>query len=119
MTILVGYGGRSTYSIYARLLSQWLVKYLPSKPLMINKIMGGAGGMKAANYLFNVAPRDGSWIGAVGCGLATEPLVFGKRSRAKFDPMKCHYIGSLNTEVGLATAWHKTGIKTIADLRKI
>lgn len=118
MTILVGYGGRSTYSIYARLLSQWLVKYLPGKPLMINKIMGGAGGMKAANYLFNVAPKDGSWIGAVGRGLATEPLVFGKRSRAKFDPMKFRYIGSLNTEVGLATAWHKTGINSIADLRR-
>ena len=89
MTILVGYGGRSTYSIYARLLSQWLVKYLPGKPLMINKIMGAAGGMKAANYLFNVAPRDGSWIGEVVRGLVPETRVFGTRSRDSVIPRKC------------------------------
>ena len=73
MTLLVGYSGRSTHSIYVRLLSQHLGPDLPGKPLIINKLMGGVGGMKAADYLYNAAPRDASWIGAVGRGLAWLP----------------------------------------------
>lgn len=117
MTMLVGYGGHSTYGIYARALANHIVKHIPGSPTMIVQNKGGAGGMVAAGYLYNAAPQDGSWIGAVGRGLATEPLVFGPRSKAKFDPKGFHWLGSLNTEAGVAAMWHETGVKTIDDAR--
>jgi tripartite-type tricarboxylate transporter receptor subunit TctC len=74
--------------------------------------------MKAASYLFSAAPKDGTALGAIGRGVATEPLLFGKRSRLKFDPRKFVWLGSLNTEVSIASAWHTTGVKTMEDATK-
>jgi tripartite-type tricarboxylate transporter receptor subunit TctC len=117
MVMLVAYGGASTYGIYARALANHFVNHIPGKPTMIVQNKGGAGGMVAAGYLYNAAPQDGSWLGAVGRGLATEPVVFGPRSKAKFDPSGFHWLGSLNNEAGLAAMWHASGINSVEDAR--
>jgi tripartite-type tricarboxylate transporter receptor subunit TctC len=93
-------------------------RHVPGNPTMVSTVMAGSGSLKAASYLFNAAPKDGTTLGAIGRGIATAPLLFGKRARVKFDPREFNWLGSLNSEVSICAAWHTTGVKTIADARK-
>lgn len=115
VTIISGYGGGSTYTLYARALAHHMPRHLPGGPTIIVKTMTGSGSMRAASYLFTAAPKDGATLGALGRGVGSEPLIFGKRSRMKFDPLDFHWLGSLNSEVSVAAAWETTGIKTLDD----
>ena len=117
ITVISGYGAGSTYTLYARAVSNHIGRHLPGNPTVIVKSVTGGGGMRAAAFLFEAAPKDGSHIGAMGRGVATEPVVFGKRSRTKFDPRKFNWLGSLNSEVSIGAVWHTTGIKTLADAK--
>jgi tripartite-type tricarboxylate transporter receptor subunit TctC len=119
VTIIVGYPAGSAYVTYAQLVQRHLGKQLPGNPSTLVKFMPGAGSLIAANYLYEVAPKDGTTIGALGRGTATEPLMRGKQSKAKFDPRKFNWLASLNSEVAVGVAWHTSGIKTFEDvLRK-
>lgn len=115
VTVIVGYPAGSAYVTYAQLVQRHLGKQLPGNPATVIKFMPGAGSMIAANYLYEVAPKDGTVIGALGRGTATEPLMQGKQSKAKFDPQKFVWLASLNNEVAVGVTWHTTGVKTFAD----
>ena len=60
LTILVGYGAGGGYDIYARVIAQFLGKHIPGEPSVIVQNMPGAGGLKAARYMLDVAPKDGT-----------------------------------------------------------
>jgi tripartite-type tricarboxylate transporter receptor subunit TctC len=109
-----GIGGG--YDAYARLVSRHLSKFMPGNPVMIPKNMAGAGGVVAANYMYNVAPKDGSAIALFMAGAPFEPL-FGN-SQAKYDPVKFDWIMSLNHLVNIAIFWHSSSIHTPADFFK-
>ena len=66
LTVVVGYPAGSAYVTYAQLVQRHLGKQLPSNPTAITKLMPGAGSLIAANYLYEVAPKDGTVIGALG-----------------------------------------------------
>jgi tripartite-type tricarboxylate transporter receptor subunit TctC len=106
-----GIGGG--YDAYGRLVSRHLGRFMPGNPVMIPKNMTGAGGVVAANYLYNVAPKDGSAIALFMAGAPFEPL-FGN-TQAKFDPLKFNWIMSLNRLVNIAIFWHASPIRTPAD----
>ena len=118
MTLYSGYSPGSTYSVYARTMSRHLRRLIPGNPRIINKSMTGGGGIRLGNFLYNVAPKDGSVIAAIGRDLSTEPLLFGAKSKAKFDAREFTWLGSLNTEVSISAAWHTSGVKTLADAQK-
>src|SRR5690606_37039065 len=63
VTIVVGASESGAFSIYARVLAEVLPQYIPGKPNIIVKSMPGAGGTVMANYMYNVAPKDGLTIG--------------------------------------------------------
>jgi tripartite-type tricarboxylate transporter receptor subunit TctC len=116
ITIVVGFGSGGAYYMTGLLVSQHMPKYLPGKPKIIVKNMPGAGSIVATNYLANIAPKDGSVLGVIGAGTITEAM-FGN-SKAKYDPRKIGWIGSMSTGVNLCTVWATTGVKTIADAQK-
>src|SRR3954447_7073180 len=74
LRILVGYGPGTGYDVYARLLSRHLAKHMPGQPAIIIQNMPGAASLTMLNYLYNVAPRDGTAIGLPARGLFIEPL---------------------------------------------
>ncbi|MDH3239461.1 MAG: hypothetical protein OEO83_02225 [Alphaproteobacteria bacterium] len=115
LTLIVGYPAGSAYVTYAQLAQRHIARFLPGKPKVTIKFMPGAGSLIAANYLADVAPKDGTTIATLGRGTAVEPLFRGDKSRAKFDPRKLVWLGSLNSEVSLLVAWHNTGIETFDD----
>ena len=89
------------YDAYSRLLARHMGRHIPGSPTMVVQNMPGAGGMVAANHLFNVAPRDGTAIAVLDRGIPTAPLLYGDESKAKFEALKFTWLGSMARETGV------------------
>src|SRR4051812_13829596 len=107
-----GIGGG--YDAYARLVSRHLHRFLPGSPVMVPKNMTGAGGVVAANYMYNVAPKDGSAIALFMAGAPLGPP-FGD-SPAKVGPLKFKSIMSLHQLLKIPILLHLSPIPTPAGL---
>jgi tripartite-type tricarboxylate transporter receptor subunit TctC len=112
--IPAGTGGG--YDAYARLASRHLGRFLPGNPAIVPRNMPGAGGVVVANYLYNVAPKDGSAIALFMAGAPFEPL-FGN-SQAKYDTLQFNWIMSLNRLVNIGIFWHESPVHTMQDFFK-
>ena len=112
--VYIGYSVGGGYDVYARILSRFMGKHIPGNPTVVPKNMEGAGSLRLANWLYNVAPKDGSAFGIIGRGTGFDPLL-GKKG-AQFEATKFNWIGSANNEVSVCVAWHTTGITKIEQL---
>ncbi len=110
--VIVGFTPGGGYDLYARLLAQHLGKHIPGNPAIVTQNMPGAGSLKAVNYLYSVAPKDGTVIGTFGREQIVAPL-FGQ---ANFDAAKLNWIGSVTKEVSICISWYKSPIKTWQDV---
>ena len=117
LTMICFSGAGSTYDVYARLLVRHLGNHIPGKPTFIVQNLQGAGGLKAIDYLYRIAPKDGTVMGTVGRGLPFEPFL-GK-NEIRYDPLQFNWLGSMNREATLAMAWHTAKVKTFDDLKHI
>ena len=99
-----------------RTFARHLGKHLSGNPTIIPQNMAGAGSLRAANFLYNVAPKDGTTIGMFARGLATQPLLDGKG--IQYDARKFNWIGSFSSDVSVALSWHTRSFKTIDDARQ-
>jgi tripartite-type tricarboxylate transporter receptor subunit TctC len=116
ITLYVGYSAGSNYDAATRLLARHYDRHLPGKPSIVVKNMPGSSSLKLANYLYNVAPKDGLHIGSIRNGMALEPLYDNKKVR--FDPLKFNWIGSLARIHGSCVAWHTAPATTIEQAKK-
>ena len=112
INIIVG-GDPGGYDTYARLLTRYLPAHVAGEPTLVIRNMPGAGGLRAANYIYEVAPKDGTAIGAGYGGIATSELF--KIEGVRFDPRKFVWLGSMSSDVGLTLAWATAKVKTIQD----
>src|SRR4051812_27864076 len=92
--VYVGYSVGGGYDLYARMLARHLGKHLPGNPTIVPKNMEGAGSLRLANWIYNVAPKDGSVFGIIGRGTGFDPLLGHKG--AQFDATKYSWLGSAN-----------------------
>ncbi len=116
VTIIVAAGPGGNHSRYSLLLGPYFKKYTPGHPNFVIQNMGGAGGTKAANYLYNSAPQNGSYIGI----LLSDTAMAG-RLRAvgiKYDPKKFQYLGGADYTRSMITVMKTAGVYSIADARK-
>jgi tripartite-type tricarboxylate transporter receptor subunit TctC len=111
--IVVGYDTGGGYDIYARALARHIRQHLPGNPSVVVKNMPGAASRQAANYIYNVAPKDGTVIGTIARGLPTDELLGSTGIR--FESTKLNWIGSMNNEVSVGVAWHTSPVKTLED----
>ena len=72
INVYIGFATGGTYDMYARLVARHMGRYIPGNPLIVAQSMPGAGSTKAANYVFAVAPKDGSALGVVSQTVAAE-----------------------------------------------
>jgi tripartite-type tricarboxylate transporter receptor subunit TctC len=114
--LYIGYSAGGGYDIYARTLGRFIGQHIPGNPTIVVKNMPGAGSLVLANWLYNIAPKDGTVFGTIGRGTAFDPLLGS--TKAKFVGTKFTWFGSMNNEVSVCVAWHTTGIKTIDDAKK-
>ena len=106
------------YDSYSRLVARHMTKYLPGNPTIVVQNMVGGGGIRAANYIYNVAPKDGSVYCLIDRGMPTAPLLYGDRSQARFDAEKFSWIGSIMRETGMGVISTRSVVKTIEDARR-
>ena len=116
VTITVGYPPASGYTFYGQILARYLGDHIPGKPNVIVQNMPGAGSIKAANYLYNVAPKDGTAIGIFSIGALIDEL-FGESSTS-FDTTRFAWVGNMDQSVGVCIVRDTTGIKTFDDLTR-
>jgi tripartite-type tricarboxylate transporter receptor subunit TctC len=79
--------------------------------------MPGAGGLRGANYLYNVAARDGTALGVVSQTVAVGQ-VLGTTPGIQYDARKYSWIGRINSNVEVQHTWHASGIRSIEDARR-
>ncbi len=102
------------YDLYGRMVGRFLGAYLPGNPSVVPQNMPGAGSLIAANWLANVAPRDGTAIGIMPAATAFENLL-GNAS-ARFDGRRFNWLVSLNDYTAVVAVWHAAPFRTAADL---
>jgi tripartite-type tricarboxylate transporter receptor subunit TctC len=117
VTLYIGYSVGGGYDSYARVLARHLGNHIPGNPAVLPQNMPGAGSLRALNYLYNAAPKDGSAIGMFGRGLAMEPLIGS--SATQFDARKLVWLGSGSDEISLCGTWHTSRVKTWNDMQTI
>ena len=105
------------YDAYSRLLGKYMQRYLPGQPNIIVQNMPGGAGIRAANYLFNIAPKDGSTFALVDRAVSTAPLLYGEASKAQFDAVKFNWIGSVMRETGMAVVSTHAPVQTIDEAK--
>jgi len=111
VSLVIGYSPGTGYDIYARLLARFIGRHIPGSPTVIAQNMPGAGSLKAANYVYAVAPKDGSVIATIGRSAPLEPIL----GDAQFDGRSFTWLGSIASSSSLCATWHATGIKTWQD----
>jgi tripartite-type tricarboxylate transporter receptor subunit TctC len=113
LSIIIGYGVGGGYDLYGRLLARHIAAHLPGKPNVVSQNMTGAGSLRSAQYLYAVAPKDGTTIGTFGRTIATTPLL--TPAAAQFDGTKFTWLGSITNEVSACATWHTSPVKTWND----
>jgi tripartite-type tricarboxylate transporter receptor subunit TctC len=112
--LYIGYSAGGAYDLYARLLARYMPRHIPGNPTVVPKNMAGAGSLLLANWLYNVAPKDGTAFGIIGRGTGFDPILGNKR--AQFDGTKFNWLGSANNEVSVCVAWHTAGVSNFNEL---
>jgi tripartite-type tricarboxylate transporter receptor subunit TctC len=113
--LVVGYGPGGSYDLYGRLAAEFLGRHIPGNPTIVVQNMPGGGGFKAIDYLYKVAPKDGTYLGSTAQQLAMNLLVDDK---LRIDPTRFNYLGRLTSMVDVAVALPKSGLKSFEDARK-
>src|ERR1700692_2829818 len=101
INLYVGSSAGGGYDTYARLLARRFGSYIPGNPAVVAQNMPGAGSNKLAAYIYSVAPKDGTAIGAIFSGAILQPLL---GDPVLHDPSKFIYLGNANNEVFLCLA---------------
>jgi tripartite-type tricarboxylate transporter receptor subunit TctC len=105
------------YDEYSRLIARFMGKYIPGNPSMIVVNMPGGGGITAANYFTQIAPRDGTVMGIVSQGLAADQAL-GMSPQLKADLREFNWIANVIFSNQLLAVWHTSPTKTLEDAKK-
>jgi len=106
-------GGVDTF---ARLLSRHYARHINGHPAIVVQDMPGAGGIRAANFMAESAPRDGTALATFAGGPILEPLI-GARNPG-YDMSEFVWIGAMSKDVSVCATWYQSGIKSLRDARQ-
>jgi tripartite-type tricarboxylate transporter receptor subunit TctC len=112
--LLIGFTAGGNYDLSARTLARHIGRHIPGNPTVVPQNMAGAGSLRLANVLYNVAPKDGTTFGMVGRGVSMEPMLGTQAS--KFDSRRYTWIGSVSNETSVCVAWRTSKIKSWNDM---
>ena len=119
LTLITSASVGGGYDQYARLLARHLPRFIPGNPTIVVQNMTGADGIRAANYLYNVAAQDGSVIGGLARNNGVMHFYDPGNAAVQFDARKFHWLGSPQQEIGLFVVRTEKGVKSIDDLKRI
>ena len=114
ITMTMGTRPGGSFQVYGRLFSTHMPQYIPGKPTIVANFMPGAGGTKAANYLYNAAAKNGNQM------LLSHALPLAQMLRPKglkFKSENFLWLGSFSAITQLLTTWYSSPIKSLADAK--
>jgi tripartite-type tricarboxylate transporter receptor subunit TctC len=111
VNFIVGADAAGGYDVYARAIARHLARFLPGTPAVVVQNMPGAGSGKAASYIYTLAPKDGTTIGALFPGVIIDPLL-QKHAGGQFDATKFTYLGSADSDPRVCVTGPSSKIKT-------
>jgi tripartite-type tricarboxylate transporter receptor subunit TctC len=114
ITMAVGTSPGGDYDLRMRMVARHIGKHIPGNPKIVPINMPGAGAMKVANWLANVAPRDGTAIVALSQYRALFQAIGG--AGVEYDVRQFNWLGNTTDSPNVINSWHTTGIRTIADV---
>ena len=115
LSLIIPNAPGGSFDLYARLVANHLGRFIPGRPSIVAQNMPGAAGMQAANYLANIAPKDGTVLSVLVPNI-TLAQILGVRSIA-YDTRKFNWIGRVIATTATLFTWHTSGTKTLADLK--
>ncbi|HEY6256437.1 MAG TPA: hypothetical protein VIY51_11665 [Xanthobacteraceae bacterium] len=115
INVIVGFGAGGGYDTYARLLAHHLGNHIPGQPNVVVQNMEGAGSVRAANYVYAVAPKDGTVIAAVNQNMPMYQMLGG--AGAQFNSAEINWLGSMAYSNGTLYTWAGSGITTLDDAK--
>lgn len=107
------------YDQYARLLAKHMPRFIPGNPTIVVQNMVGAEGIRAANFLYNVAAQDGSVIGGLSRNNGLVKFYDTGNASVQFDARRFHWLGSPQQEIGLFVVRTQKGATSIEALKGI
>ena len=114
LSIVIGFPPASAYDLYGRAVGRHIGRHIPGNPAVLPVNKPGASSLAAANYLYSIAPKDGSTIGILSRGAPLDPLL--NNAGSKFEPSRFTWLGSVGNDVSVCVAWHAAAVKTWDDL---
>jgi tripartite-type tricarboxylate transporter receptor subunit TctC len=117
VTVIIGYTAGGSYDLYGRMIARHLGKHIPGTPTVIAQNMPGAGSLKAANYLYEVAPKDGTALGVIVESAALEQAL--ANPAVQYDAAKFSYIGRVATSNNIFMQWHAAKVQSLDDARRM
>ena len=112
VNLVIGFSAGGGYDLYARHLARHIGRHIPGQPTILPQNMPGAGSLKAANFIYTAAPKDGSTFGTFARSTGINPLL---ESGATFDGTKFSWLGSVTDDVSTCLTWHTSAVKTWKD----
>ena len=115
VNMYIGYAPGGSYDLYGRLFAKHFTKHLPNQPPVLPQNMPGAGSLQAANFLYRVAPKDGTAIGVIAETIPLEQAL--KNPGVQYDAAKFTYIGRIASSNNVHLVWHTAKAQSMADVR--
>src|SRR5215475_11458252 len=120
VNLVVSYGTGGGYDVYARVLARHMSKYIPGNPPIIVQNMPGAGSLRGTNYIYNVAPKDGTVFGTFARNMPLLGMIKSNQN-VQFDPAKFTWLGSSSSfanDAYLLLIRRDAPVKSVEDARK-
>ena len=114
INVVIGSSVGGGYDTYARLLARHFGNHVPGNPAIVAQNMSGAGSNRAAGFIYAVAPKDGTAIGAIFPGAILQPLIGDVH--VQHDPSKFVYLGSANSDLYVCFVRADAPVKSFADV---
>lgn len=106
--IVIGLSAGGGYDVYSRMVGRHMASHIPGKPTIVARNMTGGGSRVAANYGYNVAPKDGTTLVVPDQSLPLQQALGDPT--VKFDTNKLNWIGNPIADNNTLSAWHATGV---------
>lgn len=115
--LIIGYPAGSGYDVHARLLGRHMARHIPGDPAILPQNMLGAGSIRAANYVYTIAAKDGLTIGSINRSVPLAPLLgTTEKEQIQFDPLQYGWLGSMNSTISIGIVWAASGITKFDEL---
>jgi tripartite-type tricarboxylate transporter receptor subunit TctC len=113
VTLIAGYSPGGGFDLYSRIIANYLGRYIPGQPRVLVQNMPGAGSLRAASHVYNVAPKDGTTI-----SLTRAPVIapfLDPAASASFDVSKFTWLGSGASDLTVCALLGNPKINSMAD----